>query len=400
MRNSVCIVILITRLNCLGQFNLVPNGSFETYTSCPSTTNQLPKAMGWINPTSSGSPDYYNGCSSFISVPYCGGTPCFQYAKAGIAYSGVYGYDGLASNLREYAQIQLSTSLTNGKCYFVGFYTNEANWCGLGCNNLGAYLSNNQINLTGPSWLLNYPTQIKGFGNKINRDTLNWNFIGGIFQATNNEQYITIGNFNTDATTDTLTFNSSAVAPKYAYYYIDDVFVIPIDSIPGGMPAFAGNNVTINSGDSAFIGQQISNLNCNWYNGTVQIATNTSGLYVKPVTTTTYVVQQNLCGNITNDTVVVTVGGLGIKDDAPIAIGIRISPNPNNGILNVEILNDEFKIEDAELRIVNVLGQEIKRYKLQNKKQQIDLQEIEGGMFYLHLQKFGKTISAKKIVKL
>ncbi len=397
MRDLIYILVLFTSLNCFAQFNLVPNNSFENYSSCPSSTNQTSLCIGWINPTTA-SPDYYNSCSTIISVPYCGGTPCFQYAKTGNAYVGLYGFSKSVSDVREYVQSQLISTLAVNKCYYIGFYLNNANWTGVGCNNLAVYLSNNAISLPGPTYLLNYTPQIKGFGNKIITDTLNWHIIAGIFQSSGNENFLTIGNFNNDSSTDTSTFNSTVIGADHAYYYIDDVFVIPIDSVPSGMPAFAGNNVTINSGDSTFIGQQISNLNCNWYNGTVQIATNTSGLYVKPVTTTTYVVQQNLCGNITNDTVVVTVGGLGIKDAVPIAIGIRISPNPNSGIFTMEILSKEFRIENAELRITNLLGQELKSEKHINKKQTLDITELNSGIYFLQLIQNETILVTNKII--
>ena len=72
------------------------------------------------------------------------------------------------------------------------------------------------------------------------------------------ENYITIGNFNNDISTDTLTNNSSG-QNEGSYYLIDDVSVISIDNIPGSMLAFAGNDATISQeGDSVFIGQEIS----------------------------------------------------------------------------------------------------------------------------------------------
>ena len=120
---------------------------------------------------------------------------------------------------------------------------------------------------------------------------------------------------------------------------------------------------------------------------------------MKPVTTTTYVVQQNLCGNITSATVVVTVLPNGVDE---LRIGneeLRIIPNPNNGVFDVEILNSEFRIKDEELRIVNVLGQEVKKEKLLSKKQKISLEGIESGIYYLQIVSKGTTVGVKKIIK-
>ena len=398
MRNVFYIIVLFFSTESIAQYNLVSNASFENYSSCPSASNQLTLSVSWINPTSAGSPDYFNSCSGLVGVPYCCSTicPCFQYAKTGSAYAGLYPYSGTASNLREYIQTQFITPMTNGKCYYIGFYTNVANWCGLACNKLGAYLSNSAVNLVGPTFLLNYTSQVKSFNNIIIKDTLSWHLISGVFQAVNNEQFIAVGNFNNDATTDTLTFNSTALAPKYSYYFIDDVFVTPIDSILGGMPAFAGNNVTINAGDSTFIGQQISNLNCNWYNGTVQIASNTSGLYVKPVTNTTYVVVQTLCGNTTTASVVVTVlpAGTGINELEQLK-NITVSPNPSTGKI---FLYREKLFSDIEIKIYDVAGQLVFSDKFIGIKKELEL-NLENGLYFVELiNKETNQRTVKKVI--
>src|SRR5688572_21903850 len=127
MRYTVCIITLIKTIICNAQFNLVPNPSFENYSACPPGVQSLTMAVGWINPVSNGTPDYYNACSSSASVPYCAngtGFDCFQFAKSGVAYAGIYGFGYPVANAREYAQIQLTSPLTNGKCYYVGYYLN------------------------------------------------------------------------------------------------------------------------------------------------------------------------------------------------------------------------------------------------------------------------------------
>lgn len=397
---KVLFLLFVPIIN-FAQYNLVPNCSFENYSSCPTAGGQLYLATNWVNPSLWGDPDYYNACAPLLSVPLCGGDPCFQYAKNGNAYAGLYTYDATPQpDLREYIQTELLSPLINGKCYYIGFYANSANWIGFATNKLGAYLSQNAIVNSGGSFLLNYNSQIKSYNNKIIQDTLNWEFIGGIFQATNSEKYITIGNFNTDATTDTLTFNYNAVAPLYAYYYIDSVFVIPIDSMPNGMHAFAGNDITINLGDSTFIGQEISNLNCNWYQGASLIASNISGIYVNPLVTTTYVVHQTLCGNTTIDTVVVTVNSsVGIHNSLIEDGNLTISPNPNNGFLNIELSNKDFKKQNNVIKIFNVFGREIKEIKLQANKEKIDIQDLNNGIYYLQYLNGNKIEATRKIIK-
>jgi len=110
------------------QVNLVPNPSFEIYTSCPTSANQLAFANQWQNPTTWGTPDYYNGCSATFGVPsYCNCSSIYQNPLTGNAYTGIYCYDKISINAREYLQVELNDSLHLGHCYIVSFYTNLSN---------------------------------------------------------------------------------------------------------------------------------------------------------------------------------------------------------------------------------------------------------------------------------
>ena len=218
-------------------------------------------------------------------------------------------------------------------------------------------------------------------------DTLNWKLIQGIYVANGGESFITIGNFNNDLTTDTITSNSTSLYDG-AYYYIDDVSVIEISNLPGGMPAFAGNDATISQlTDSVFIGQEISNLDCNWsILGGVQIATNTSGLYVQPTSTTTYVVEQTLCGTITYDTVTVLVT-VGIEELDHKSI-FEIYPNPTTG----KVFVSSQGIEEGNLKIMvmDITGKEVYN----------SLLFVEGGSsdFYLNVESGTYIVTITNII--
>lgn len=344
MRCIYLVIYLLLFIRTNSQ-NLVPNPSFETYSSCPTTNNQLNYATGWTNPTTWGTPDYYNSCSSTFGVPsYCNCSSVFQYPKTGNAYCGIWCYDKTVNGGREYLQVQITNTLINGKCYYVSFYANLINWSGQACNKIGCYISTTAINATGSNSILNYNSQIKNFNNIIISDTLNWIKVSGIYSALGGENFITIGNFNNDNTTDTITVNSSS--PYGAYYLIDDVSVIPIDSIVSGMSANAGLDKSIAIGDSVFIGQTISNLNCNWsiLSGP-QIATNTSGIYVQPLSPTTYVVDQDICGTITYDTVYVFVSPTGLKEYSAFSNSINIFPNPTTNNFTISNLAESSKLK-------------------------------------------------------
>ncbi len=329
-----CVFVFMFNIKTNAQ-NLVPNPSFEIYSSCPTTYSQINYALPWIG--TSASTDYFNSCSStssYSNVP--NGAGGFQLARTGNAYAGIFCFtQGTDSMNREYLQTKLIDTLTVNKCYIVTFYVNLSNKSIYGVKNIAASFTANGFT-TSSSTIAYLPSHIYKLNNPIISDTLNWVKTQGIYFAQGNELYITIGNFkNISNSEDTLNVNPfPAGTLNAAYYYIDDISVIPLDSMSGGMPAFAGNDTSVILGDSVFIGQQITNLNCNWYIGSTLIADSVSGLYVKPVVNTTYIVKQNLCGKITYDTVNVTVLPVGIEENSW-SKKINIYPNPNTGNFSI-----------------------------------------------------------------
>ena len=338
MRNKIFIVhlflCLFFNIKINAQSNLVPNPSFEMYDTCPNATDgqSLVLAYAWVS--GGNTPDYFNTCSSVSQyAPPISGGGGWQFPRSGNAYAGLFGFFNMGVQ-REYAQISLLDTLIANKCYAISFYVNLRNTCIYATNNIAASFTANSFYYSGFGFY-NSPSHIYKFGNPTLRDTLNWIEIKGIYTAQGNERFISIGNFKDDIDTDTLnvnpwpsgTFNGS-------YYLIDDISVIPIDSISGGMPAFAGNDTSVILGDSVFIGQQITNLNCSWYIGSTLIADSVSGLFVNPTVNTTYIVKQNLCGTITYDTVNVTVLPVGIEENSW-SKKINIYPNPNTGNFSI-----------------------------------------------------------------
>jgi hypothetical protein len=303
----------------------------------------------------------------------------FQYARTGTAYAGLWMLNGYGGNYREYLQVQLIDTLEFSECYLVSFFVNLHNFPKYAVNNFGMFISDNSFTTSGPSVFI---PQIVNFKNEIIGDTLNWTEVSGIYVANGMERFITIGNFSNDANTDTL--NTGNGTYSGAYYYIDDVSLIPIDSIPLGIPAFAGNDTSMIIGDSVFIGQEISNLNCNWYNSTGNlIASNISGIYVRPTSTTYYVVEQNLCGSITYDTVNVIVQPLGTNDIKSGSETI-IFPNPSSGLIYIS--SKDFS--PVDLIITDITGKPVFSkldFKLNEGSTELNL-NLENGIYFIQLR--------------
>lgn len=223
---------------CMAQ-NLVPNGSFEVYSQCPDPAtvdpmpdNMIELATGWNNPTG-WTPDYFAACVSETSgynVPNSGWG--FQNARTGSAYAGLVSM--AETDAREYIQTELTENLVTGKQYLVTFYVSLTERCTYASNNIGAYFSNTPVSVS-HSWVLPYTPQISNnpFTNPLT-DMVGWTEVSGVFTALGGEQYMIIGNFNDDASTDT-THKPVLPSPWWtgSYHYIDDVSVVCLDCTVG-----------------------------------------------------------------------------------------------------------------------------------------------------------------------
>ncbi|OFX69666.1 MAG: hypothetical protein A2X12_01110 [Bacteroidetes bacterium GWE2_29_8] len=111
-----------------------------------------------------------------------------------------------------------------------------------------------------------------------------------------------------------------------------------------------------------------------------------SQIFVNPTQTTIYVVtvaNQGLCSDV--DSVEVKTPSLSIEE---LAISkIKLYPNPNNGVFYFELSNK--KLQNPEIALFNVFGQEILRKKIidnKNSKTKIDISNHCNGVYYLELK--------------
>jgi len=205
--------------------NLVPNYSFETFTTCPTQYEGLCflYAPPW-SCASLGSADLFNSCGN----PSMAGVPDnaigSQLANTGEGYAGFICFWPSISNYREYPMVQLTAPLIAGEWYYVSFFISVAD-SGCGVENVGAHFSTSSI-YQSQFTTLNVTPQIENTTGMIT-DNIGWVFIGGCFQAAGGEQFMTIGNFYND--------NETPLDPDcsgtYNYFYVDDVSVVQ-----GGAP--------------------------------------------------------------------------------------------------------------------------------------------------------------------
>jgi hypothetical protein len=353
----VLIILVICKVS-ISQ-NLVPNPSFENYSTCPNSWAQVSYAFPWSNPLTN-SADYFNSCStSSYSVPKAGSG--YQFAKSGNAFVGLFTYNGIGFNYREYIQTQLNGNLTLNSFYLVKFYCNSMGMFTYATNNIALNFSSVAINNTSTGNVLSLIPNVYKFTNPVIDDSTNWVEIIGIYKSVGNEAYITIGNFKNDVTTDT--FNLGNINYKGAYYYIDDVSVEPICT-----PFWSYRDTTVAIGDSVLIGPAITGLNINWYDATSTLITNAPGIYVKPAQTTTYTAVEDFCGNTYTNTIVVTVTPTAVKEYENNALQISLHPNPANNKFTI--------VTDEAEATLNILISDVQGKKLQEATANVENYEV------------------------
>jgi hypothetical protein len=380
------IVVCLYSINHLfGQYNLVPNPSFETCYNCPNygvigeqfTPNNVILA-NWDNP-GGGNPDYLNCVTPSL------------HAQDGSAFVGIGTYvspymELQYHNAREYLQCELTDSLIFNEKYLVKFFTltgvlSNNSPGNFASNNIGLHFSDTLLH-TNNEYVIPLISQVKYFNNEIISDTSTWTKVSGIYEAEGGEKFMTVGNFNFDSETNFICFFPFWPAAGCGHVWFDNFSVTPLDSIPGGLQVNAGQDYSICPGDTAFIGEKISNLPANWYllDGTI-VDTNTAGVYVHPSVTTTYVVTMTINGVYSTDTVTVTVGCAGVDElEKP---SFRIGPNPNDGQFTI---NGQFSEGD----IISIISTEGRLMHTLLINQQTDIQlinlKLKSGTYFLEIQ--------------
>jgi len=316
MKKYIFLLINFLNSNINTQVNLVPNPSFENLESgylCGTSILFNLYCENWFAPTG-GTPDLFsvscnlqtsNPSASLVSVP--NNIKGYQNTHSEKSYAGAMWGGGGGGGFSEYLSIKLNEPMELGKNYCVRFYVNLAEASRYATSGIQLCFSSDTLKIpigANPNLHTNlfnhFPQLINEWSNVI-LDTLNWTSLEWQYQAQGNERFITIGNFKPDSLSNLVNINSSG--HPSAYYYIDDVSIIDIST-----PAYAGG-IRATLGDSVFIGRPPEvglNDACVWYVNDVPIDT-VAGLWVSPLQTTTYVLEQNLCGIISYDSVTITV---------------------------------------------------------------------------------------------
>lgn len=223
----------------MAQQNLVFNGDFEQYSSCPTNGTdpfQIPyeieKCIGWKAPTY-GTSDYFNICSTNPNNQIPNNALGVQNSYDGNGYLGfcsIYqvgmGTDGYNGPMWwEYVQGQFTQVLETGKVYKFSIEVSLAEYSDLMITELGVYFSDVPISSPNSASLTVNPQIVFSEPNYF-RDTTNWIHLESFYVANGTEQFLTIGNFRDNIENDTLrryNLEPNSANPNVTYFYIDAV---------------------------------------------------------------------------------------------------------------------------------------------------------------------------------
>lgn len=200
--------------------NLVPNPSFEEYSECPQTVNQIDFATGWSSYRNS--VEFLNSCSDDVIVDVPFNQFGNQMPANGEGYAGIFVYSS-SEFFREAVGAELITPLQMGNKYNVSFKVNLANsttYGGCGISNLGIKFLMQSYNPATPIPIDNHAHV---YTSSVITDTVNWVTVSGDFVADANYTHFAIGNFFDDQSIDTVRVQPN---PEwFSYYYVDDVHI-------------------------------------------------------------------------------------------------------------------------------------------------------------------------------
>lgn len=224
---SLICCVLVTP-HAQGQ-NLVPNGSFEQYTTCPQFISSV-YLTGWENLHTS-SADYFNACNQngVADVPF--NEFGYQEAADGQAYVGMATTAlGGGPWYREIVGIELSQALQPGVPVCLSFQTalggfGRVPWNSTAYSSKGLGL---MFFTTFPAdWSTYlYPNTAALHLDYVPMDTALWYSVTGVYVPDSAYTYIAVGNFFADSLSEHTLIDSTGYGQfGVAYAFVDDVRV-------------------------------------------------------------------------------------------------------------------------------------------------------------------------------
>ncbi len=227
-------VLSAATLHAQGDKNLVKNPDFELVTGKLKKAKQIGMAADWSSPT--GVPaDLYSKTVKELPASAPQNTYGHEMPLSGNNYAGLVFFGYGDKTPRTYITTELTSSLKAGTRYCVKFNVSLADNSKYAVNNIGAHLSKKPFSFDDKRSLM-AETHVRQVHNRVYSATYGWEPVCGVFTASGGEKYITIGNFapTRETRSEKITRPKGNNTPQLpiAYYYVDDVAVFQLDSLP------------------------------------------------------------------------------------------------------------------------------------------------------------------------
>ena len=238
MRKAIKILFLLPLLS-LAQQQLIYNPGFEdTLNATPSTGRNKHFNYGYQLTQNwwqaGGSVDYYNSDYSTASRNTRVHKARSGQGRLGLILGKIPARNArdLSMLYREYAQTRLKQPMKAGALYSVNFYYVRDNRSPICSPEIDICFSNNVIS-AGSDYAMNQAPQLKFSGYKQMCNTSKWTLAHGYYRAKGGENFLTLGNFNSETP---VYMDDEKYVPEalrndfawFAYYYIDDLYVYEV----------------------------------------------------------------------------------------------------------------------------------------------------------------------------
>ncbi len=228
MKSILAFVTSCLAAVALGQ-NLVPNPSFEEYTTCPWNWGQWANVVGWTSPYTT-SADYFNACAAggAAGIPF--NNMGYQYPAEGQAYMGIVTYKNNGADYRELIAADLEQALLPGVPVYLsfkvavgGFGTSNINSANYTSKGVGIKFFNDFPS----SWYdYMYPNQAAVYLQEVITDTAVWMNVCGSYIPDSSYTRLVIGNFFADSLSAPELLDSTGYGILMAaYVFVDEVCV-------------------------------------------------------------------------------------------------------------------------------------------------------------------------------
>jgi len=373
-----------------GQVNLVPNHSFENYTTCPTVLGRIYFAAPWFQPNKAAeSSDFFHYCnyptwSSCSPYSYFG----YQQPLTGNGYAGINLFNDTAISPdlnREYVEVGLNDTLIANHNYCIRLNSVKANYSMWAIKNIQAVLTNDSLLINDTNFGFIPGQSIILEANSIFEDTLNWANIQSNYLALGGERFLTIGNFSPGASVQRKLVLPYAIGTT-GYYLFDDVSVYELPDYN------AGNDTTICPWHTTVIGPQTTraDVQYSWSPSAGLDNPNIANPTASPLVNMTYILTvtdtcQWACNSTLTDTVNITVTGcVGVEEFNVRDLKFNVFPNPANERIIIET-----NILDSHMKVLDLLGRVIVSERIVQPKTEIETENLPSGIYYLNY--YGKT---------